>query len=110
MTNITPIVEALAALIAVVITAVVIPYIRSKTTSQQQQEINAWVKIAVSAAEQIYKGSGRGEEKKNYVLAWLEEHNIILEEDRVDAMIEAAVYQLNSGFITVEQIGADCNE
>lgn len=107
MTNITPIVEALAALIAVVITAVVIPYIRSKTTSQQQQEINAWVKIAVSAAEQIYKGSGRGEEKKNYVLAWLEEHNIILEEDRVDAMIEAAVYELNSGFLTIKQAGAD---
>ena len=57
--NITPIIETVFALIAAVITAIVIPYIRSKTTAQQQTEINAWVRIAVSAAEQIYVGSGR---------------------------------------------------
>lgn len=50
MYNITPIVEAVFALIAAIITALVIPYIRSKTTMQQQAEINAWVKIAVNAA------------------------------------------------------------
>ena len=60
--NITPIIETVFALIAAVITAIVIPYIRSKTTAQQQTEINAWVRIAVSAAEQIYVGSGRGQE------------------------------------------------
>ena len=64
MYDITPIIESVAALIAALITAFVIPYIRSKTTAQQQAEINAWVKIAVSAAEQIYKGSGRGEERR----------------------------------------------
>ena len=34
--NITPIIETVFALIAAVITAIVIPYIRSKTTAQQQ--------------------------------------------------------------------------
>lgn len=58
--DITPIIEAVAALIAALIAAVVVPYIKSKTTAQQQAEINAWVKIAVAAAEQIYTGSGRG--------------------------------------------------
>lgn len=62
MFDITPIVETTAAIIAALVTAVVIPYIRSKTTAQQQAEINAWVKIAVAAAEQIYQGAGRGEE------------------------------------------------
>lgn len=52
--NITPIIETVFALIAAVITAIVIPYIRSKTTAQQQTEINAWVRIAVSAAEQRF--------------------------------------------------------
>lgn len=66
--NITTIIQAVFALIAAVITVIVIPYIKSKTTAQQQAEINAWVKIAVSAAEQIYNGSGRGPEKKAYVL------------------------------------------
>lgn len=95
MYNITPIIEAVCALLAVVITVFIIPYIKSKTTAQQQEEINAWVKIAVSAAEQIYVGSGRGAEKKEYVLAWLNEHGLTVDESKLDAMIEAAVYELN---------------
>lgn len=95
MYDITPIIEAVVTLIAVVITAVIIPYIKSKTTAQEQSEIKEWVTIAVSAAEQIYKGSGRGEEKKKYVLEWLNEHNITVDMEKIDALIEAAVYQLN---------------
>ena len=102
--DITPIIEAVAALIAVIITAVVIPYIKSKTTTQQQAQINAWVKIAVAAAEQIYKGSGRGEEKKEYVINWLEERGFTLDEDEVDALIESAVYELNNGIIPIENV------
>lgn len=104
MFDITPIIEAVAALIAVIITAVVIPYIKSKTTTQQQAQINAWVKIAVAAAEQIYKGSGRGEEKKEYVINWLEERGFTLDEDEVDALIESAVYELNNGVIPIENV------
>ena len=73
MFDITVIIEAVFALLAAVITAIVIPYIKSKTTTSQQAEINAWVKIAVTAAEQIYTGSGKGAEKKAYVLNWLRE-------------------------------------
>lgn len=94
MFDITPIVEAVVALIGVIITCIVIPYVRSKTTAQQREELNAWIKIAVAAAEQIYQGAGRGEEKKQYVLDWLEDHNVTVDEDRIDALIEAAVYEL----------------
>ena len=73
--------------------------IKSKTTAEQQKEINAWVKIAVSAAEQIYTGSGRGEEKKEYVINWLREHGITVDEAKLDALIEAAVYELNTNGI-----------
>lgn len=95
--DITTIIEAVFALVAAVITAIVIPYIKSRTTAQQQAEINAWVKIAVAAAEQIYTGSGRGEEKKAYVLNWLAEHGVTLDEERINALVEAAVYDLNHG-------------
>jgi uncharacterized membrane protein YraQ (UPF0718 family) len=99
MYDITPIIEAVAALIAALITAFLVPYIKSKTTAEQQKEINAWVKIAVSAAEQIYTGSGRGEEKKEYVINWLREHGITVDEAKLDALIEAAVYELNTNGI-----------
>lgn len=104
MFDITVIIEAVFALLAAIITAIVIPYIKSKTTASQQAEINAWVKIAVTAAEQIYTGSGRGEEKKAYVLNWLQEHGITVDAEKLDALIEAAVYDLtNNGLIASEQ-------
>lgn len=99
MYDITPIIEAVAALIAALITAFLVPYIKSKTTAEQQKEINAWVKIAVAAAEQIYTGSGRGEEKKEYVINRLREHGITVDEAKLDALIEAAVYELNTNGI-----------
>ena len=48
--DITPIVQAVLTLIGVIITAVIVPWIKSKTNEQQQEEIKQWVKIAVAAA------------------------------------------------------------
>ena len=104
MYDLTPIIEAVAALTGVVITCILVPFIRSKTTAEQQKEINAWVKIAVSAAEQIFKGSGRGEEKKQYVIAWLKERGFTVDEAELDALIEAAVYELNQGISPIDGV------
>ncbi len=106
MFDITIIIEAAFALIAVVITAIVIPYIKKKTTVAQQEAINNWIRIAVAAAEQIYVGSDRGVEKKAHVIAFLKSKGITFDMESVDAMIEAAVYELTNGFIKVgEAVG-----
>ncbi len=94
--DVTTIVNAVIALIAAIISAFVIPWIKSKTTAQQREDLIAWVKIAVAAAEQIYKGEKRGEEKKQYVLDFLEDNGFSIDDDSVNAAIEAAVKQLNS--------------
>lgn len=100
--NITPIIEAVFALIAALVTAVVIPYIKSRTTATQQAEIAAWVKIAVTAAEQIYTGTGQGKAKKEYVIVWLKAHGITVDADKLDAMIESAVYEMKNGSLILE--------
>lgn len=92
--DITPILQAVIGLIAVVITSVVVPYIRSKTGEAAQESMKEWVKIAVKAAEQLYQGSGRGEEKKAYVLEWLQARGMTVDEELIDACIESAVYEL----------------
>lgn len=102
--NMTTVMEAVITLVVAVITSILIPYIKSKTTNEEQRTINEWVRIAVTCAEQIYKGQGRGEEKKKYVLNWLENYGIILDEDAIDAMIESAVYDLTNGFIIGEAV------
>lgn len=76
------------------LTTVIVPCVKKNTTVQQQKEIMGWVKIAVAAAEQLYKGSDRGEEKKAYVLDWLNKQGITIDADKLDAMIEAAVYEI----------------
>ena len=102
MFDITTIIEAFFARLAAIITAIVIPWIKSKTTAEQQREVNAWTRIAVTAAEQIYSGSGRGEEKKRYVLNWLRAHGIEVDEEKLEALIESAVYELKYWIISVE--------
>ncbi len=102
--DITPVVNTLIALIAAIITAFVIPWVKSKTTAAQREEIEAWVRIAVTAAEQIYSGSGKGKEKKKYVLDFLAEKNLKIDEESVDLMIESAVKEMNEAFNAPESI------
>lgn len=97
MIDITSIAKAVLALLAAVVSAVLVPLIRSKTTLSKRQELMEWITIAVSAAEQIYQGSGRGAEKKMYVQAWLRARNIVINDDEIDAMIESAVHDLKTG-------------
>ncbi|MBD5128431.1 MAG: phage holin [Ruminococcaceae bacterium] len=99
--NITVIINAVIALIAAIVSTFLIPWIKSKTTAQQREELVAWVKIAVSAAEQIYKGSGKGADKKQYVLDFLAKNGFTVDTDSVNAAIEAAVKQLNSEGIII---------
>ena len=103
MIDITAIVQALILLLCAVITYVLVPFIRSKTTISQQQEISDYVQIAVQAAEQIFRDSGKGKDKKAYVLEWLKERNITVDDSKIDAMIESAVHELNSGTITLSE-------
>ena len=105
MIDFTPVLQAVVGLCAAIITTFVVPYIKSKTTKEQQTQINEWVRIAVAAAEQVYEGPGKGDQKKAYVLTWLAGHGIAIDEDKLDTMIEAAVYELtNNGLIPVEGV------
>ena len=96
------IVEALIGLIAAVITCVVIPLIRSKVTDAQFEKIKMYVSIAVKAAEQIYVGNGRGTEKKQYVVEYLEKLGLKIGAETLDKLIEAAVFDLPKYFVLEE--------
>ena len=94
MTDITWILEiAITGMVLLLVNAI-IPYIKSKTSAEQYSELMGYVKIAVSAAEQIYNGPGRGKEKKAYVVKWLMDRGFTVNDQKTDAMIESAVYDL----------------
>ena len=100
--DITPVVNAVIALTATVVSVSLIPWIKSKTTAQQRSELVAWAKIGVAAAEQIYVGQGRGDEKKQYVLEFLKSKGFDLNEESVNNAIEAAVKQLNTEGLLID--------
>lgn len=97
MTDITPIINAIVALVAAVISCFLVPYIKSKYGAEKLTEIQKWVKIAVEAAEQLFTGPGRGKEKKSFVVEFLESKGFTLDADSIDKMIEAAVLEMNKG-------------
>lgn len=107
--DITPVVNSVITLVIAVIGAFLIPYIKKQTKKLDETEdkasredLAAWAKIGVAAAEQIFQGSGRGEEKKAYVLKLLEDKGFCIDLESVNATIEAAVQQLNKEGIIID--------
>lgn len=94
MIDLTPIVNAIIALIAAAISVFLIPWIKEKIEAEKLEQVMGWVTIAVEAAEQIYRESGMGAKKKAYVLDFLAKKGITLDVDSIDAMIESAVLDL----------------
>lgn len=92
--NITPVIEAAVMLLLAILTYVLVPMIRTKFSADQLATIKMWVKVAVNAAEQIYTGSGKGSEKKAYVVAFLESKGFKLDTDSLDKLIESSVLEL----------------
>lgn len=86
--NLTPIIEAIIALLAALVTYRLIPWIKARTTNEQQATLNAAIRVAVYAAEQIY-GAGAGKDKLNYAFDWLRARGYYVDRGQ----IEAAVYE-----------------
>ena len=88
--DLTPIFQALIALLAAIITFRVVPWIKSKTTGAQQQNLAAAARIAVYAAEQIY-GANNGDLKLDYALDILEDKGFRLDRGILREAVEAAL-------------------
>lgn len=97
MTDITQILMATMTLIMSVITAFLIPYLKEKIGEKRFAELSRWLSVAVTAAEQIYVGSGRGSEKKQYVLEFLNSKGFTVDTNVLDNLIESAVYAMKNG-------------
>lgn len=80
-----------------IITRFLVPYLKVRFSTEELNTIFALVRMAVDAAEQIF-GAGKGKEKKQYVIEYLNSKGLTVDtnvvSDELNAMIEAAVYEL----------------
>ncbi len=97
MIDLTPILEALIALASALVTAFLVPYIKEKLTQTRLNELKVWVKAAVEAAEKIFNDTGLGEQKKAYVLGFLQNQGYSVDFEVLDTLIEAAVFEITAG-------------
>ena len=93
--NIDIIVKVITPILGAIITYILVPWIKQITTREQRENIYFWVKVAVAAAEQIYKEKGQGKLKKEYVVDFLVSKGINITIQELDVLIEAAVKELN---------------
>lgn len=94
--DLTPIFQAIIALLAALITFKLIPWLKGRSTEQQMKNLTAAAQIAAYAAEQLY-GAGNGEQKLDYAIAKLKGKGYHLEKGEIREAIEAAVFQINNG-------------
>lgn len=94
--DLTPIFQALIVLVAALITRYVVPWIKARTTIEQRREIRDVVSILVFAAEKLYAGSGRGEEKLAWVQEHLKAHGYELDTDELTELVNAEIAKLES--------------
>ncbi len=98
--NLTEIIVAFIGLLGVIVTSVLVPFLKSKMSVEQQKKLAQSVKIVVSAVEQLYSnGVIVKENKKQIAIKKLKEMGIDTTDDRiykqVDMLIEAFVSEMN---------------
>lgn len=93
MIDLTPIFQAILALLAALITYKLIPWIKAKTTTEQQNALMSITSVLVFAAEQLY-GTGKGAEKLDYVVTELEKRGYTADRAAIEAVIKDYADQL----------------
>ena len=93
--NIDIMVKVIIPILGAIVTYLIVPFIKQKTTKEQRENIYFWVRVAVHAAEMIYKEKGQGKLKKEYVVDFLVSKGINITIQELDILIEAAVKELN---------------
>lgn len=93
--NIDIVVKVIIPILGAIITYILVPFFKSKTTKQQRENIYFWVRVAVQAAEMIYREKGQGKLKKEYVVEFLISKGIGITTEELDVLVEAAVKELN---------------
>lgn len=97
---ITKIVEAVLTIVLALVSAYVIPWIKTKIGQDKMDQLNRFIELAVRAAEQLYTPE-EWEQKKKYVLQLaageIQQLGLGLTEEQLDAIIEGIVNAVKHG-------------
>jgi len=99
MTDITEIIGIVVKILAVIVSAILIPYIKSKLGEAKLTNISKWLEFAVNAAEEAdRKGLIDKAAKYNYAVALLNKNGITFDAETTQALIDSTCYELFNQF------------
>ncbi|MBD5476263.1 MAG: hypothetical protein HDQ99_19955 [Lachnospiraceae bacterium] len=86
--------------IGAVITGILVPYVKTKISATQMEEIIKWVNKAVEAAEVLFDTPKSGEEKREYVIDFIDKmfnsKKEVITQDQIRILLESAWKQMNN--------------
>ena len=85
--NLTDIIVAVLGLCSALVTGLLVPWLKTKLTTAQLEKLEAYVKIAVTAAEQLY-GAGNGAAKFDYVVEYLSGKGLTVDRTVIEAKVK----------------------
>ena len=94
--DLTPLLQAVIAIAATMVTGWLLPWIKAKTTEKQRENVAALTRTVVFAAEQMF-GAGHGDEKLRFALEQMQRAGYKVDADLLRASIEEAVKEMNHG-------------
>ena len=105
MENITSVITAVIALVGAIITCWLIPYLKSKTTSEQRRNLYDIVTIACRCADQLVKNGVLDKQyRHDHVINYLNSIGITYDVEEVNEMIESVVLSLPPLLLDEENI------
>ena len=82
-----------------IITYFIVPYLKSKITATQMEEITKMVVKAVAAAEVLFDTPKSGEEKREYVINFIDKmfnsRKEVITKEQIRVLLEAAWKEMN---------------
>lgn len=93
------IIPVVGTLFTIVLTSVLIPFIKSKISKENLDKYKSWAKIAVECAEMLYAATpGSGEQKKEWCIKKLTNilnaKKVVITSEQIEMLIEAAVKEM----------------
>lgn len=89
----------LVPVLGAIITGYIVPLIKSNISANQLDEIIKWIGKAVAAAEVLFNVPKSGEQKREYVINFIDKiFNVkkeVITKDQIRVLLEAAVKQMN---------------
>lgn len=90
-------------IIGAILTYFIVPYIKASVGTEKLVHYKEWAALAVKSAEMIWTETGQGEDKKTYVVDFLNSmfnsKKTVLTKEQLHVLIESAVLALKNSSI-----------